>query len=80
MDHLSSLFSRKCVILTHKCESVIVTQPLVTVVSCWRKSISVVGLKVDQNNASSIVPMSGGPLLMLFFETSEKQPCKQKTM
>ena len=56
MDHLSSLFSRKCVILTHKCESVIVTQPLVTVVSCWRKSISVVGLKVDQNNASNNVP------------------------
>jgi hypothetical protein len=48
MDHLSSLFSRKCVILTHKCESVIVTQPLVTVV----KEISVVGLKVNQNNAT----------------------------
>ena len=57
MDHLSSLFSRKCVILTHKCESVIVTQPLVTVVSCWRKSILVVGLEVDQNNASFLIVM-----------------------
>ena len=23
---------------------------------------------------------TGGPLLMLFFETLEKQPCKQKTV
>jgi hypothetical protein len=26
------------------------------------------------------IPNTGGPLLTLFFETLEKQPCKQKTL
>ena len=29
---------------------------------------------------TGIYLISGSPLLMLFFETLEKQPCKQKTM
>ena len=32
--------------------------------------------KAGQN----ILPFTGGPLLTLFFETLEKQPCKQKTV